>query len=149
MPFTPHERVKWLPVEWIYMSRHTKRGEGGQFEGDVSEQEILEAFDRADAPVMTAKEVADELPIKKDAVVYRLNKMHENGLVGRKDAGASAVVWWAKVEPKPDVEGVEHLEASDFRGMIETDKTAAELVEEAREKDREREERLMDVATDE
>lgn len=116
----------------------------------MSEQEILEAFDRADAPVATAKEVADELPITKDAVGYRLNKMHDRGLVGRKDAGASAVVWWAKVEPKPDVDAdVEDMEASDFRGMIETDKTAAELVDEAREKDREREERLMDVATDE
>jgi len=129
------------------MSRHTKRGEGGRFEGDVSEDEILEVFADADVPVMTAKEVADKLPIKKDAVVYRLNKMHGDGLVGRKDAGASAVVWWAKAEPKPEPatdQGVKQ-----YRGMLDTDKTAAELVEEAREADREREERLKKVARDE
>ncbi len=129
------------------MSRHTKRGEGGRFEGEVSENDILGTFDRTDAPVMTAKEIANELPIKKDAVVYRLNKMHESGLVGRKDAGASAVVWWAKVEPRPEPVTNDGIEK--YQGMLKTDKTAAELVKEAREKDREREDRLIELAGDE
>lgn len=131
------------------MSKERKRDEGGKFEGEVTEQDILRVLNRSEEPVLTASDIADELPVGDKAVYLRLRDMHDDHLVGRKKVGGRAVVWWAKVEPKPDIEGVEHLEASDFRGMIETDKTAAELVEEAREKDREREERLMDVATDE
>lgn len=124
------------------MSRHTKRDdESGQFSGEVSEQNILKIFEKSDEPVLTASEVAEELPIKKDAVTYRLNKMHEKGLIGKKDAGARAVVWWSKVvsSPEPATEG--GLEK--YEGMLKTEKSAKELVEEAREKDREREERLL------
>lgn len=131
------------------MSEERERDEGGKFKDEVTEQDILKVLNSADTPVLTASDIADELPVGDKAIYLRLRDMHDRGLVGRKEIGARAVAWWAKVEPKPEVEGVEHLEASDFRGMIETDKTAAELVKEAREKDREREERLMDVSSDE
>ena len=129
------------------MSKERKRDEGGQFEGEVTEQDILKVLNSADAPVLTASDIADELPVGDKAVYLRLRDMHDRGLVCRKEIGARAVAWWAKVEPRPEPATDDGLEK--YRGMIETDKTAAELVEEARKKDREREERLMDVATDE
>jgi len=131
------------------MSRHTKRDEkSGKFEGEVTEQEILKALSHSSEPVLTAKEVSEELPIGSDAVTYRLKKMHEDGLVGRKEIGARAVAWWAKVEPILDDEhkDVEEMTAGDFRGVLHSDKSDSEPLKESREKDREREKRLMKVA---
>jgi len=129
------------------MSNKRKRDEDGKFEGEVTEQDILKVLNSADAPVLTASGIADEVPVGDKAVYLRLRDMHDSGLVGRKEIGARAVAWWAKVEPRPEPATDDGFEK--YRGMIETEKTAAELIEEAREKDREREERLMDVATDE
>jgi len=95
------------------MSRNTKRDtESGRFEGEVSEQDILKVFDRADEPVLTAKEVSDELPISRDAVTYRLNKMHEEDVVGKKETGARSVAWWAKVAPELSDESKARVEES-------------------------------------
>lgn len=81
------------------MSENRTRDEDGKFSSDVTEQDILKIFDRVGEP-MTAPELADELPLTKEGVTYRLKKMQEEGLVGRKKAGARAVVWWAKVAPE-------------------------------------------------
>jgi DNA-binding MarR family transcriptional regulator len=83
------------------MSEKRPRDEDGKFAGKVTEQEILKTFDRVGEP-MTAPELADELPITKEGVTNRLKQMQEKDLVGRKKAGARAVVWWAKVAPKLD-----------------------------------------------
>lgn len=131
------------------MSERPRR-EDGTFESTVSRQAILKVFSRTDEPVLTATEIADELDTTNVTVTRYLKEMKGDNLVDRKKTGANAVAWWVKVEPRPNADDeVENLKASDFRGMIETDKTAAELVDEALEEDREREERLMDVASDE
>jgi DNA-binding transcriptional regulator GbsR (MarR family) len=131
------------------MSEERPRRDDGTFEKTVTEQAILKALDTAEEPVMTAKEIANELDASNVVVGERLNEMHDSGLVGRKKTGARAVAWWTKVEPRPDDVDVEEMEASDFRGILETDKSASELLDEAREEDRDREERLIDAATDE
>lgn len=131
------------------MSKKRRRDEGGKFEGEVTEQDILRVLDRSEEPVLTASEVADELPVGDKAVYLRLRDMHDDHLVGRKKVGGRAVVWWAEVEPRPEADDSEGRDIEEFRGMLETDKTAAELVDEAREADREREERLKNLAMDE
>jgi repressor of nif and glnA expression len=108
------------------MSEKRSRDESGRFSSEVTEQEILKIFDRVGEP-MTAPELADELPITKEAVTYRLKKMQEDDLLGRKKAGARAVVWWAKVAPElsdeteKDVEDAEpamtHDEVKDKFGI--------------------------------
>jgi predicted transcriptional regulator len=104
------------------MSRNTKRDtESGRFEGEVTEQDILNVFDSADEPVLTAQEVADELPISRDAVTYRLNKMNEESLVGKKETGARAVAWWAKVAPELSDESKARVEKA--RSEIDEGKT--------------------------
>jgi hypothetical protein len=130
------------------MSKERKRDEGGKFEGEVTEQDILRVLDRSEEPVLTASDISDELPVGDKAVYLRLRDMHDDGLLGRKKVGGRAVVWWAKVEPGPETGG-EGREIEEFRGILKTDKSAAELVEESREADREREERLKNLATDE
>jgi len=91
------------------MSEERRRSDTGEFSSEVSEQDILLIFDSTDDPFMTAKEIADELPITRDAVLRRLKDMEEDGLVGHKKAGARAVGWWAKVAPKLDPELAERL----------------------------------------
>ena len=66
----------------------------------ISEQDILKVFDAAEEPFLTSSEIADELPVSRQAVNYRLEKMHENGDVGKKKTGARSVGWWATVAPR-------------------------------------------------
>jgi DNA-binding Lrp family transcriptional regulator len=60
----------------------------------VSDEEILRVFRKADAPVLTASEVADELPISHSAVNPRLRDLADSGRLSRKNVGSRAVVWW-------------------------------------------------------
>lgn len=83
------------------MSDSQPRGDSGEFEGKISEQDILKVFDAADEPFLTAGEIAERLPVSRQAVNYRLAEMRDEGLVGRKDVGARAVGWWAEVAPEP------------------------------------------------
>jgi hypothetical protein len=109
------------------MSTERTRDEGGKFEEKVTEQDILKVFDRADEPVLTTSDLADALPVGRDAVYRRLTDMHDDDIVGRKKAGANAVVWWAKVAPRlseeteKDVEDAEpvmtHDEVKDKFGI--------------------------------
>ena len=106
------------------MTRNTKRDtESGRFEGEVTEQDILKLFERADEPVLTAQEVADEVPITRAAVTYRLNKMHEKDLIGKKETGARAVAWWAKVAPRLSDRSKARVEES--RAEIEAGETVS------------------------
>lgn len=75
-----------------------QRDESGHFSEKVTDRDVLEVFQRTSEPVLTAREVASELPITREATVRRLNRMHESGLLDRKDAGSSAVVWWTTGE---------------------------------------------------
>lgn len=70
------------------------RRESGEFGDKVTDRDILELFDSVDGPVLTATEIADLLPLTRQAINYRLKRLHERGLVGRKQVGARAVVWW-------------------------------------------------------
>ena len=101
--------VKYTYNELQNMSGNRTRDESGKFTKEVTDQDLLKVFDRVGEP-MTAREIADELPIKKDSVTYRLKKMQEEDLVGRKEAGARAVVWWAKVAPRLDPDFAEEVE---------------------------------------
>jgi orotate phosphoribosyltransferase-like protein len=98
--------------------------EGGQFTEKVSEQDILKVFDRADAPFLASGEVADELPISREAVNYRLNRMREDSRVERKEVGARAVGWWATVAPAPSAETLRDIEATE--GEVERGETVSQ-----------------------
>lgn len=48
----------------------TDRNERGQFTATVTEQDILKAFDRADAPFLTAAELGEKLSVSRQAANY-------------------------------------------------------------------------------
>lgn len=84
----------------------------------ISEQDILKVFDAADEPFLTATEIANELPVSRQAVNYRLDQMHENGLVGRKKTGSRAVGWWAEYGPRLSPEARQRADAASREGAI-------------------------------
>lgn len=91
----------------------TDRDESGRFTGSVSEQDILIAFDTADAPFLTASELADELSISRQAANYRLKRMRKDGIVDRKKTGSRAAGWWATVAPRLSKEAKQRADAAD------------------------------------
>ena len=70
------------------------RGSGGEFEAEVSEEELLDVFREAETPVLSASMAADRLPIGRQAVYERLQDLEDKGRVGRLKVGGRAVVWW-------------------------------------------------------
>lgn len=90
-----------------------QRDESGKFGEKVTDQDVLKMFDNADAPVLTAAELAAELPLSASAVNSRLNRMREDGLVDRKETGARAVAWWATVAPQLSPEARRRADAAD------------------------------------
>lgn len=102
-------------------NEHRSRDERGQFTEDITEQEILKLFDRAEDPFLTASEIASELSVTRQGVGYRLRQMHEKGRVDRKETGASSVGWWATVAPAPSDETLRDIEASE--GELERGET--------------------------
>lgn len=104
------------------MSENQPRGEGGRFGEKVRDQDILKIFDAADEPVLTAREIADQLPISRVAVTNRLKTMREKDLVEKKQTGARAIAWWATVAPAPSSETLRDIEATE--GELERGETA-------------------------
>jgi predicted transcriptional regulator len=102
----------------------TDRDERGRFTGEVTEQDILKAFDRADAPFLTAAELGEELGISRQAANYRLKRMREEGHVERKQTGARSVGWWATVAPAPSPETLRDIEATE--GELEHGETISQ-----------------------
>lgn len=88
------------------------RDASGEFSPTVSDNDILKLFDAAEAPFLTAGELAEQLPITRAAVNHRLNQMHEKGLIDRKETGARAVGWWALVAPRLSDESAERVEVA-------------------------------------
>ena len=74
------------------MSR--ERETGGKFKSVVSDEDIVDVLEDAETPVLTTQMIADELPVTRQAVYYRLQELDESGRVGRMKVGARAVVWW-------------------------------------------------------
>lgn len=100
------------------------RDDRGRFTESVTDQDILKVFDRAEAPFLTAKELASELPFTRQAATHRLNKMFDKGYVDRKEAGARAVGWWSTVAPAPSKETMRDIEATD--GELERGETVGQ-----------------------
>jgi predicted ArsR family transcriptional regulator len=71
-----------------------ERTEGGTYKETVTPARVLEAMNTADDPVVTAGEVGEALDCTGQAARKKLNQLHEDGKVERKEVGARAVVWW-------------------------------------------------------
>jgi len=107
-----------------------QRDESGRWKGIDTEQAILKAFDAADAPFLTANEVADTVGIANSTAHNHLNRMRENGEVDRKETGARSVGWWATVAPAPSAETLRDIEATE--GELERGETTSQAAMKAR-----------------
>jgi len=66
----------------------------------VSDSEIVAVMKNSGDPAFTASEIAEEVGMTKDGVYNRLEKLHDNGVIRRKQPQPTTVIWW--------VEGEEH-----------------------------------------
>lgn len=82
------------------------RDEGGKFTSVVTDTDILQAFDQSTAPVLTAAELAEDLPIGRGAVRERLLGLLDRGLLARKQVGSRAVVWWVTEDTEGSIDGI-------------------------------------------
>lgn len=105
----------------------TDRDDGGRFAESVTDQDILKVFDRIEAPFLTAAELGEELGITRQAANYRLKRMHEDGLVGRKEAGARSVGWWAEIAPRLSPEARQRADDADQENAVSQDEMKRRL----------------------
>ena len=71
-----------------------ERDEGGQYVETVTLESVLSVFEQAEAPVVTASEVAEELECSRPSAYNKLNDLAERGELRKKKVGSRAVVWW-------------------------------------------------------
>lgn len=61
---------------------------------NVTDNEILEVFKSSADPVLTASEVAEQLPIERRGLLTRLENLEEEGYLNSKQTGSRSTVWW-------------------------------------------------------
>jgi hypothetical protein len=74
-------------------SPSTEREAGGR-KRRVSNVEILRVFTETDRPVLTTRQVADELPLGKRQLQERLVELYDDGDIERESVGARSYIWW-------------------------------------------------------
>lgn len=85
----------------------------------VDDDEILDLFRMSPEPVLSTREVADELPIKRRGTLNRLQSLADAGVLGSKEVGGRNRVWWItddvdEIEPYECPHcGEEHTEYTD------------------------------------
>jgi len=70
------------------------RDDHGRYVETLTPDSVLRYLRTVDEPV-TATELASEYDVTNRAVLNKLNTLHKQGLIERKEVGARAVVWWA------------------------------------------------------
>lgn len=60
----------------------------------ITDEEILEVFRNSPDPVLTASEVADQLPVERRGVLDRLKNLEDEGVLQAKKVGGRSKVWW-------------------------------------------------------
>lgn len=81
------------------------RDEDGQFVETITPERVLGVMRTADAPVVTARDIADALGCTPEAVMKKLKQLQNQGRVTRRQVGAHAVVWWLTEQPMLETEG--------------------------------------------
>lgn len=61
---------------------------------EITDEEILIVFKSADDPVLTAREVAEELSMGRRGILSRLENLEEANRIKSKKVGARSTVWW-------------------------------------------------------
>lgn len=85
------------------MSGNAERDDGGQFESDLGDGDIL-AYFASGRPFHTAQEVADRFDIDRSTAYRRLSRLVSDGKLEKVSLGSRTVVWWYRdeIETVPD-----------------------------------------------
>ncbi|ELY53624.1 helix-turn-helix domain-containing protein [Natronolimnohabitans innermongolicus] len=79
------------------MSGNTERDNGGKFESDLRDEDIMSHFTEG-RPFHTAQEVADQFGIDRSTAYRRLRQLVEKGKLEKVSLGSRTVVWWYTAE---------------------------------------------------
>jgi hypothetical protein len=90
------------------------RDDDGQFVETITPERVLAVMRDADAPVVTASDIAEDLGCTPEAVTTKLKQLRDQGRVTRRQVGARAVVWWLTEPPALESEGEHDPEAPFF-----------------------------------
>jgi DNA-binding IclR family transcriptional regulator len=60
----------------------------------VSDEELLTVIRRSDGPAVTARAVAEELPLSRRCAHARLSELAEEGQVETKSLSDRSRIWW-------------------------------------------------------
>ena len=81
----------------IRLPGHTRmekeRDESGQYTEQVTLEQVLNVFQKADLPVLTASEVAEKIDCSRASAYNKLETLVEQEEVQKKKVGARAVVY--------------------------------------------------------
>lgn len=72
----------------------------------VSDSELVDVFRSTPDPVLSTREVADAVPIKRRATLNRLQSLEEDGELDSKQIGGRNTVWWRR-DADADTHGAE------------------------------------------
>lgn len=81
------------------------RDNGGKFVETVTPERVLEIMRETDAPIATARDIADVIGCTPEAVMQKLKLLHEQERVDRRKVGSRAVVWWLTEDQSLDTNG--------------------------------------------
>lgn len=82
------------------MSR--ERTDTGQFAETVTLDRVLDVFADVDGPVVTTTDVAEALECSNEAARQKLNKLHDDGRVGKRKTSGQVFYWLVSAaEPNP------------------------------------------------
>jgi len=77
-----------------------ERDESGQYTEQVTIEKVLNVFEKADLPVLTASEVAEEIDCSRASAYNKLETLVEREEIRKKKVGARAVVYIRLEEPE-------------------------------------------------
>lgn len=72
----------------------------------VSDEEVVRAIALHPEPVVTARDIHEEIGLTPDGARERLKALCEKGLVRKKEVGASSLVFWLTDEGRTLLPGV-------------------------------------------
>ncbi|WP_132058302.1 helix-turn-helix domain-containing protein [Halorussus amylolyticus] len=70
-----------------------ERNESGEYVEQVTPDAVLDVFETADLPVLTATEVSEELDCSRASAYNKLEQLVAQGEIQKKKVGARAVVY--------------------------------------------------------
>lgn len=68
----------------------------------VTDEELIQVFLDSDDPVLSTKEVTDQVPLARRSVYDRLSALRAGGQLQAKQIGGRNTVWWITAENKTD-----------------------------------------------